>query len=111
MPQLEDCNEQQQYRTRCETEIEAVRHTITNMNNSESPLRMKLMSLKTKDTAKIRFHNVFDRQVRALWMDFDGHEVTFRFSLGCPHLRAQCNDTPTCMHACRHTVQQGRTDF
>lgn len=88
MPQLEECNEQQQDRTRCETETEAVRHTITNTNNSESPLRMKLMSLKTKDTAKIRFHNMFEGQVRALWMDFDGHEVRLRFFLAWTHVRA-----------------------
>lgn len=102
MPQLEDCNEQQQYRTRCETETEAVCHTITNMNNSDSPLRIKLMSLKTKDTAKIRFHNMFERQVRALWMDFEGHEVTFNF-LFWIGLISGPRRSHFSMHACMQT--------
>ena len=75
MQPLKDCTEQQQYRSRCKTETEAVRSAVTDATIPVSLLRMKLMSLKSKDTAKIRFHNVFERQVRALWLDFDGHEV------------------------------------
>ena len=102
---LKDCTEQQQYRIRCETGTEAVRPAITNLTISDSPLRMKLMSLKSKDTAKIRFHNTFERQVRALWMDFHGHEVMPRCS--------RVVSVPCCshcsMHADTHSNRAGLT--
>ena len=70
MLQLHECTELQQYRSRCETDTEATR-TL----HADDTLRLKLLSLICKDTAKIRFHNLFERQVRAVWIDFDGHEV------------------------------------
>ena len=70
MLQLHECTELQQYRSRCETDTEATR-TL----HADGTLRLKLLSLKCKDTAKIRFHNLFEGQVRAVWIDFDGHEV------------------------------------
>ena len=78
MPQLKDCSEQQQYRLRCESETEAVRFADTETEGGQVRVRIKLMSVKSKDTAKIRFHNLFEGQVRALWMDFDGNEVSLQ---------------------------------
>ena len=75
MLQLKDCKEQQ-YRRREDSETELV--TVLQLNNDplQRSLHVRLASLKSKHTAKVRFHNLFDGQVRAVWMDFDGHEVT-----------------------------------
>lgn len=75
MLQLKDCKEQHQYRRRENSETELV----TVLQPCTDPLQrsqhVRLASLKSKHTAKIRFHNLFDGKVRAVWMDFDGHEV------------------------------------
>ena len=75
MLHLKECSEQQQYRARCETETEAVRIAPGDAQGCERSSRVRLVSLRSKQVAKIRFHNLFEGQVRALWMDFDGHEV------------------------------------
>lgn len=70
MLQLYECKELQQYKRRGTADTEAARADL-----SDRTSRIKLLSLKCNDTAKIRFHNLFERQVRAVWIDFDGHEV------------------------------------
>lgn len=78
-----------------------MRPVVTDVNISVSSLRMKLKSLKSKDSAKIRFHNTFKRQVRAMWMDFEGHEVMPRssptnpISCCCMHADTQSNRAGT----------------
>ena len=73
--QLKDCSEQQRYRARCDNDTEAVSFVPAAAQGCVWPSRLKLVSLRSKQVAKIRFHNLFKGQVRALWMDFDGHEV------------------------------------
>ncbi len=72
---LKDCKEQQQYRQRGYAETESVTVLRPKLDDCQLLLRARLVSLKSKDTAKIRFHNTFEGHVRALWIDFDGHEV------------------------------------
>ena len=71
---LKDCKILQQYRHRDETEKEMALFK-SELNQSQQFAQVRLVSAKSRDTAKIRFHNVFEGPVRALWMDFDGHEV------------------------------------
>ena len=73
MLDLNDCKEQHQYRRRDLTETEPVRLLTT--ESEHSLLQLRLLSLKSKDTAKIKFHNHHEGHVRALWVDFGGHEV------------------------------------
>jgi hypothetical protein len=75
MLQLKDCKEQHQYRRREDSETELITVLLPKSDPFQHSLRVRLASLKSKYTAKIRFHNLFDGQVRAVWMDFDGHEV------------------------------------
>ena len=71
---LKDCKILQQYRHRDETETELAL-LMSEFDQSQQFAQVRLASAKSRDTAKIRFHNVFEGPVRALWMDFDGHEV------------------------------------
>ncbi len=75
MLQLKDCKEQHQYRRREDSETELVTVLQPSTDPLQRSLHVRLASVKSKHTAKIRFHNLFDGQVRAVWMDFDGHEV------------------------------------
>ena len=72
---LAEVADQQIYRKRGPDEHEIV----TNQQiDGRQPTRFcgLLSSARTKDLARIRFHNASQQHVRALWIDFDGHEVS-----------------------------------
>ena len=70
-PQLQSCKEMHRYRDRSTQESELIRLA----DPSTAAVRARLVSLKSKDIAKLIFHNQHNEPVRALWLDFDGHEV------------------------------------
>lgn len=74
---LAEVVDQQIYRERGPDEMEIV--TLHNQQiDGKQPSRFcgHLSSARTKDLARIRFHNASQQHVRALWIDFDGHEVS-----------------------------------
>ena len=68
---LQSCREQQRYRDRHKQETELIKLA----NSTLAPVRARLVSLKSKTIAKIMFRNGYQGFVRALWLDFEGHEV------------------------------------
>lgn len=68
---LQSCREQQQFRPRTQAELELIRLAAP----GSDPVRARLISIKSKDIARLVFHNRVTEPVRALWLDFDGHEV------------------------------------
>ena len=70
-PHLHSCKEQHRYRDRSKQETELIRL----IDSDASAVRARLISLKSKDVARLIFHNHHNGPVRALWLDFDGHEV------------------------------------
>ena len=69
--QLQSCKEMHRYRDRSLQETELIRLADPNT----AAVRARLMSLKSQDIAKLIFCNQHNEPVRALWLDFDGHEV------------------------------------
>ena len=62
------------------------------------PGLVRLRSVHSKEASVIRFANTSSRAVRALWLDFDGHEV--RMALARARCAVLCGSMPLACTAC-----------